>query len=147
LVLDRNLANAHGWIGRGKFHLGRAEETEAHIHDALRLSPRDTFAYRWMMVMGLAKFWLGADADAVAWLRRSLEANRNFPFTHFFLAAALALVGQLDEARAVAQAGLTLQPNFTIRRFRASLYSDNPSYLARRERVYEGMRLAGVPEC
>ncbi|MCP1747689.1 tetratricopeptide (TPR) repeat protein [Bradyrhizobium japonicum] len=97
--------------------------------------------------MGLAKFWLGADADAVAWLRRSLEANRNFPFTHFFLAAALALVGQLDEARAVAQAGLTLQPNFTIRRFRASLYSDNPSYLARRERVYEGMRLAGVPEC
>lgn len=147
LALDRNLANAHGWIGRGKFHLGRAEETEAHIHDALRLSPRDTFAYRWMMVMGLAKFWLGADADAVAWLRRSIEANRNFPFTHFFLAAALALVGQLDEARAVAQAGLTLQPNFTIRRFRANLYSDNPSYLARRERVYEGMRLAGVPEC
>ena len=36
LALDRNLANAHGWIGRGKFHLGRAEETEAHIHEALR---------------------------------------------------------------------------------------------------------------
>ena len=146
LALDRNLANAHGWIGRGKFHLGRAEETEAHIHEALRLSPRDTFAYRWMMVMGLAKFWLGADAEAVAWLRRSIEANRNFPFTHFFLAAALALVGQLDEARAVAQAGLTLQPNFTIRRFRANPYSDNPGYLAKRERVYGGMRLAGVPE-
>jgi TolB-like protein len=146
LALDRNLANAHGWIGRGKYHLGRAEETEAHIHKALRLSPRDTFAYRWMMVMGLAKFWLGADAEAVAWLRRSIEANRNFPFTHFFLAAALALVGQLDEARAVAQAGLTLQPNFTIRRFRANPYSDNPDYLAKRERVYEGMRLAGVPE-
>src|SRR6516165_4227010 len=47
LALDRNLANAHGWIGRGKFHLGRAEETEAHIHEAFRLSPRDTFAYRW----------------------------------------------------------------------------------------------------
>ena len=144
--MDRNLANAHGWIGRGKFHLGRAEETETHIHEALRLSPRDIFAYRWMMVMGLAKFWLGADAEAVAWLRRSIEANRNFPFTHFFLAAALALVGQLDEARAAAQAGLTLQPNFTIRRFRANPYSDNPGYLAKRERVYEGMRLAGVPD-
>ncbi|MGY3507011.1 MULTISPECIES: winged helix-turn-helix domain-containing protein [unclassified Bradyrhizobium] len=146
LALDRNLANAHGWIGRGKFHLGRAEETEAHIHEAIRLSPRDIYAYRWMMVMGLAKFWLGADAEAVAWLRRSIEANRNFPFTHFFLAAALALVGQLDEARAVAQAGLVLQPNFTIRRFRANPYSDNPCYLAQRERVYEGMRLAGVPD-
>ena len=25
-------------------------------------------------------------------------------------------------------------------------YTDNPTYLAQRERIYEGMRLAGVPE-
>jgi hypothetical protein len=30
---------------------------------------------------------LGADAEAVAWLRRSIEANRNLPFLHFELAA------------------------------------------------------------
>ncbi len=118
LALDRNLANAHGWIGRAKFHLGRAEETEAHIHEALRLSPRDIFAYRWMMVVGIAKFWLGDDAEAVAWLRRGIEANRNFPFTHFFLAAVLASLGELDEARTAAQAGLSLDAGFTIRRYR-----------------------------
>src|SRR6516164_9839451 len=146
LALDRNLANAHGWIGRGKFHLARAEETEAHIHEALRLSPRDTFAYRWMMVMGLAKFWLGADAEAVAWLRRSIEANRNFPFTHFFLAAVLASLGALDEARASVQAGLSLDAGFTIRRYREGAPRINPTYLAGRERICEGMRLAGVPE-
>jgi len=146
LALDRNLANAHGWIGRGKFHLGRAEETEAHIHEALRLSPRDTFAYRWMMVMGITRFWLGADADAVAWLRRSIEANRNFPFTHFFLAAVLASLGALDEARASVQAGLSLDEGFTIRRYREGAPRINPTYLAGRERVCEGMRLAGVPE-
>jgi TolB-like protein/Flp pilus assembly protein TadD len=146
LALDRNLANAHGWIGRGKFHLGRAEETEAHIHEALRLSPRDTFAYRWMMVMGIAKFWLGADAEAVAWLRRSIEANRNFPFTHFFLAAALASLGALDEARAAVQAGLSLDAGFTIRRYREGAPRIDPTYLARRERVFMGMRMAGVPE-
>jgi hypothetical protein len=34
----------------------------------------------------------------------------------------------------------------TIRRFQRQLSSDNPTYLAKRERVYEGMRMAGVPE-
>ena len=129
-----------------KYFLGRGAETEAHVHEALRLSPRDTCAYRWMMFVGLAKLQLGADAEAVVWLRRSIEANRNFPLAHFYLAAALALLGALDEARAAAQAGLALDPSFTIRRFRASASSDNPTYLAGRERIYEGMRMAGVPE-
>ena len=44
------------------------------------------------------------------------------------------------------QAGLALDPTFTIRRFRANAPSDNPTYLAGRERFYEGMRMAGVPE-
>ena len=42
LALDRNLADAHSGIGFGKIFIGRAEETEAHIAEALRLSPRDT---------------------------------------------------------------------------------------------------------
>ena len=89
---------------------------------------------------------LDADAEAVAWLRRSVETNRNYPLAHFYLAAALARLGELDEARAAAQAGLALDPSFTICRFRANVPSDNPTYLAGRERVCEGMRLAGVPE-
>ena len=48
LALDRNLAGAHAMIGFAKFLIGRGEETEAHVQEALRLSPRDTFAYTWM---------------------------------------------------------------------------------------------------
>jgi tetratricopeptide (TPR) repeat protein len=59
LALDRNLANAHAWIGGGKMQLGRAEETEAHIIEALRLSPRDTLAHTWMFMGGNAKTYLG----------------------------------------------------------------------------------------
>jgi len=58
----------------------------------------------------------------------------------------LALVGELDEARATAQTGLALNPIFTIRRYRTNSPSNHPVYLAERERVIEGMRLAGVPE-
>jgi TolB-like protein len=147
LALDRNLANAHGVIGLAKYFLGRGEETEAHIHEALRLSPRDIFAFRWMMWVGLAKVQLDADTEAVAWLRRSIEANRNFPLAYFHLAVALAQLGLLDEARATAQAGLRLDPGFTIRRFRAGVAaSSDPKFLAGRERMYKGMRMAGVPE-
>ena len=38
-----------------KFIVGRGEETEAHVQEALRLSPRDTFAYHWMGIVGTAK--------------------------------------------------------------------------------------------
>ena len=50
LALDRNLADAQGWIGLGEYFIGRPMETEAHIQEALRLSPRDAFVFRWMLV-------------------------------------------------------------------------------------------------
>jgi tetratricopeptide (TPR) repeat protein len=146
LALDRNLAAAHGFIGMAKYFLGRASETELHINEAFRLSPRDTFAFTWMMWVGVAKFQLNADTEAVAWLRRSLDANRNFSVAYFLLAAALVRIGELDEARAAVQEGLALDPSFTIRQMRVLVPSDNPAFLAGRERLYEGMRLAGVPE-
>jgi hypothetical protein len=89
---------------------------------------------------------LTADADAVRWFLDSIEANRNHPVAHFLVAAALALLGSLDQARAAAKAGLALDPSFTIRRYRDGAHSDNPTYLAARERIYRGMRIAGVPE-
>jgi TolB-like protein/Flp pilus assembly protein TadD len=148
LALDRNFARAHALIGLAKVFLGRAADTEAHVSEALRLSPRDTVVHRWMLYVGLAKAQLGADAEAVIWMRRSLDANRNYSATHFDLAAVLARLGRLDEARASVNAGLALDPCFTIRRYRDVTYSnsDNPTYRAGRDRLIEGMRMAGVPE-
>ena len=146
LALDRNLANAHGFIGAAKFFLGRPAETAAHINEALRLSPRDTNAFRWMQFAGNAHLHLGDYEAAVAWLRRGIEANRNYALMHLQLASALALRGSLDEARAAAQAGLALYAGFTIRRFRSADVGDNPTYLAGRERISDGLRIAGVPE-
>jgi hypothetical protein len=79
--------------------------------------------------------------------RRAIEANRNNP-AHFNLAAALAQLGRLDEARSAATAGLALNPTFTIFRARTNwtAMSDNPTYLAQLEPLLEGMRKAGVPE-
>ena len=146
LALNRNLADAHGFIGLGKYLMGRGEEVEAHIQDALRLSPRDTRIYIWCMFVGMSKIAIGADLEALNWFRRSLEANQNHALTHFHFAAAQALAGDLKEAQSAAGAGLALDPSFTIRRYRAHVRSNNPVYLAKRERFCEGMRVAGVPE-
>jgi TolB-like protein/class 3 adenylate cyclase len=148
LALDRNLAHAHATIGFGKILIGRPEETEAHIIEALRLSPRDTLAYIWMAYAGMAKNQLRTYELASAWFRRSIEANRNFPVAHFSLAAAVAALGRLDEAHSAVKAGLAVDPSFSISRARAnwSTISDDPTYLSQLGSHLEALREAGVPE-
>jgi TolB-like protein len=147
LELDRNLAEAHANIGFGKIFIGRAEETEAHIAEGLRLSPRDLEAYKWIGRAGLAKLHLGRWEQAIAWYRRSIEANRTFPYIYFVLAAALAQLGRLDEARSATKAGLALNPTFAVSRFRAvwTAVSDDPTYLSQLGPILEGMHKAGAP--
>jgi hypothetical protein len=52
----------------------------------------------------------------------------------------------MDEARTAGKAGLALDPQFTIARFRAFADSDNPIYLAQREQIIDGLRRAAAPE-
>jgi tetratricopeptide (TPR) repeat protein len=146
LALDPNQAAAYAGIGLAKYCIGHAKETEAHVQEALRLSPRDTSAYLWMGVAGVAKILLGSDEEAVTRLRCAIEMNRNFPRAYFWLAAALAQLNRLDEAKFTVQAGLALVPTYTVRGFRDRASNDHPTFLAQRERIVEGMRKAGIPE-
>ncbi|HEY7990940.1 MAG TPA: adenylate/guanylate cyclase domain-containing protein [Stellaceae bacterium] len=149
LALDRNMATAHALIGFAKLNDGRAEETQPHILEALRLSPRDTIAWHWMFIAGVAEILLARDAEAVGWLRRSVENFRYMADAHIYLAAALAHLGREEEARAAAKAGLAIQPEFTIARLRGFLMraqGDNPTVWKQTERLFDGMRKAGVPE-
>jgi hypothetical protein len=111
-------------IGQGKIYIGRAKETEAHNPEALRLGPRDTLAYIWMNMAALAKLHLGSYEQAVAWFRRSKEGH------------------------SAVQAGLALNPAYTVSRVRAAwtARSADPTFLAEIEPIFEGMRKAGLPE-
>ena len=145
LALDQNLAHAQaGVLATAKISVGHAEETEGHVQEGIRLSPRDSNLYIWGMLGGLAKLYLGEDEAAVAWLRRSVEANRNFPLPQFLLASALAHLGRQEAACTAVRAGLALDPAFTIRRLRSIL--THMSDTAQTERILHGMHEAGVPE-
>lgn len=146
LALDRNMAGAHALIGQNKLFIGLAEQTESHVLEALRLSPRDPWTYIWLLTAGFAACLLGRNEEAVSWFRRSIEANRNFALCHFIYATALANTGRLNEARSEVAAGLALDRHFTIANFQSAVWSDNPLYLAQHARVIDDMRRAGVPE-
>ena len=91
---------------------------------------------------------LHQDNRAVACLRRAVANNPKFPSPVAYLAAALALTGQELEARETLKQYLSLPAakTRTIAGWRAMAYSDNPIYLAFRERIHEGLRKAGMPE-
>ena len=143
-------AAAHGTaIGLAKVFIGRAEEAEGHVREALRISPRDTLAFNWLATAGFAKLYLGNDEEAAAWFRRATEIDQSLPNAHFYLAAAFAHLGRASEAQAAVAAGLAaINPSYTPSaafapvQFSATILL----FLAQREREYDGMRKAGVPE-
>ena len=121
LALDPNLALARNHLGVIKLFLGRYWEVEADVREAMRLSPRDNRTFLFLAVIGAAKLSLGNDEAAVGWFRRSIDANPNYALARMELASALAHLGRLDEARSEARAGLALDPEFTIQRYRDRL--------------------------
>jgi hypothetical protein len=74
------------------------------------------------------------------------KLNPNYSVAQFCRAAVLPYLDRLEEAREAARACLEINPSFTIARFRSQASSDHPVYLAGRERIYQGLRMAGMPE-
>jgi class 3 adenylate cyclase/TolB-like protein len=144
--LDPNLVWAHAQAGLVKIFLGRAEETEADVGTAMRLSPREPGIAVWHLFIGLADLALGRLDKAINELRKSVALNPNMGITHFMLAAAFALAGRQAEAEIECAIGRRLLPDFTIARFERELPGASSIFAAQSKRIGEGLRLAGVPE-
>jgi adenylate cyclase len=128
--------------------LGLPEKTIEYASRARRLSPPDPYLYVFYAQEGLAHIMLHEDDLALACLRRAVANNPKFPAPVAYLAAMLALTGQKAEAHETLRQYLLLPgaKARTISPWRAMAYSDNPIYLAFRERIYEGLRKAGMRE-
>jgi TolB-like protein len=144
--LNRNYPWAHAQAGVIKIILGLASETEGHVAQAIRLSPRDPSLDVWHAYSGTADLHLERLDQAVERLRLATNINPKNAVCYFHLAAALALADRHAEAAAARRAGQQLLPHFTIARYRAEARGDNLIYLAGRERICDGMRKAGIPE-
>jgi TolB-like protein/Flp pilus assembly protein TadD len=145
--LNPNLHFAHSGLGSAKTLSGLGEEALVHFTDFIRLSPRDPFLFRGYYGIGLVQFLLGDDVRAIEMLRKAIGLSPNYSLAHLCLAAAHGVQGRVDEASAALANYLRTGPSArTISELQLLSPSKDPSYLAQRERLYEGLRKAGMPE-
>ncbi|TJV36973.1 MAG: tetratricopeptide repeat protein, partial [Mesorhizobium sp.] len=117
---------------------GRVKEGLEHIRKAFRLNP---FPASWYyLTLGQAQYAAGQYEAAVETLRRD-ETYRTS--SRRFLAASLAQLGQVDEARAEAELFLVGNPHFTTRHWASTEPFRDAVTL---EHFVDGLRKAGLPE-
>jgi TolB-like protein len=128
--------------------LARPDEVIEYADKAMRLSPLDPYVYVFYALKAYGHAMLGDHDRAIEYLRQSVANNPEFPTPIAWLAAMLALVGQETDAREMLKHYLTRSgtKTRTIAQLRSLQWSDNPDYVAYRERLYEGLRKAGMPE-
>lgn len=137
LELDPNEADAWATLSDIAVLAGRIEEGLEHIRKAFRLNPFPASWYH--LTLGQAQYAAGDYAAAVATLRQE-ETYRTS--SRRFLAASLARLGRLDEARAEAELFLAGNPHFSTRHWaETEPFRD----AATREHFVAGFREAGLP--
>jgi len=147
LALNPSYIEAYLALCAANNFLGRPDRALELADKAMRLSPRDPHLLAIYHMKGWAFFMKQQDDQAIDWLRR---AEGGDVFTELILAAALALTGQQADAhetlkRYLAVNGVTSKTIAQLRKQQLSL-ADNPTWVAYNERLFEGLRKAGMPE-
>ena len=117
---------------------GRATEAIDHVRRALRLNPHPPGWYYWML--GQAEFVLRDYASAVQTLRRPETYRTTSRRT---LAASLAQLGRLEDARQEGQLFMLSNPHFSIQHW-ADLQPLHDRET--RQLFIDGYRKAGLPD-
>ena len=115
LAISPSAASAYLW---GALILGWGAEAERAIEwgeRGIRLSPFDPWVTAAHHGIGLGNFMRGRYEESATAQRAAIRSKPGFSISHFLLAAALAKLGRMDEARAAAARGLELQPNYSSR--------------------------------
>jgi tetratricopeptide (TPR) repeat protein len=119
LEFNPNSAIALSIAGRIEALLGRYDAGRNLLERALRLNPRDSRGWFTAHGMIFTYFGEGKFADAATWGRRSLAQNPRNTGAMRLLAASLAHLGQVDEARKIIAENLRIEPDLTLTKFRA----------------------------
>ncbi|HOP15879.1 MAG: winged helix-turn-helix domain-containing protein [Chromatiaceae bacterium] len=112
LRLDPRFADALALKGGIKTYTGKPEETVVLLRHAMRLNPAAGYLY--FMTLGRAYFFLGDNEQAVINLREALSRNPTSLEVHAYLAAALQLSGDQEEAEWQAEEIRSIKPDFTV---------------------------------
>jgi TolB-like protein/Flp pilus assembly protein TadD len=137
-------------LGLSSLYLGKPEQALEWFAKADRIGPRDPGRWTWLDGRGHALILLGRDEEAIRALVNALDANPKNISPHAFLAAAYALLGRPEEARAALAAYLERRPGARVSTFRTQapvpLALTSAAYRQQFARIREGLRKGGMPE-
>jgi adenylate cyclase len=145
IALDRNDASAFHQLGMVLMWLGQPEAAIPYIEKAVRLNPLGPNTHVNYYGLGACHLLLGHVDEAIDLLRKARAGNPRLWYHHLWLAGALGLGGDLDEARAALADGIKLTPEInSLARLRRE---GNPQYWALRKKTLAvGLRRAGMLE-
>jgi TolB-like protein len=129
--------------GIANLHCGTVERALALFHRAIRLGPNDPEAPISLTGIAHAHMVRGEYEDALAWAVRSLALNTRFDPTYWMLIAANAHLGRMDEAHRFLDELRAMAPRVTLASICAGQAAKYPDRLSA---IFEGLRLAGLPE-
>ena len=152
LALDPSNVGAAGDLGFDYGMHGDSDKSLEYFDKAIRESPHDSQLGAWYGGKAVANFGLKNYDQAIELARQAIAINPNYvQWIHATLVAALALAGHDAEARDALKRYLALPstgPLKSIAAFKAyfSAQGGGPARVEMNERVYDGLRKAGMPE-
>jgi adenylate cyclase len=152
LALDPSNVSAATSLGFDYGMHGEFDKSVEYIDKAIRESPYDPLLVHLYGGKAWANFGLKNYDQAIEWARQAIAVNPNYVhYIHTTLVAALALAGHDAEARDALKRYLALPstgPLKTIAALKAyySPQGGGPARIEANERVYDGLRKAGMPE-
>jgi TolB-like protein/Tfp pilus assembly protein PilF len=146
VALNPNFAAGHAQLAISELELGRPQAVRPAVEKAMRLSPRDPSLGPWLAFVGMAELHMGNDDAAILWLNRAIDTGTPVARHQAYMASALALAGRMAQAQAALATFRDARPAATIASLRASARSTIATFLTQQERLFQGLRLAGLPE-
>jgi adenylate cyclase len=149
IALDRNNARAIFQLGQTMMWLGQPEAGIPLLEKAIRLNPHDPTLASHYAMLGLCHLVLGHVDQAIDLTGKARAENPRTYYIHLYLAGALGLRGDLEEAKAALAEAIRIRPEInSFARYRAySPWITNPQHWALRENTLNvGLRRIGFPE-
>ena len=125
LALDRNFAGAMLQLANTLIVLGQPEAALPHLEKGIKLMPRYQNIHFYYFSLGVCHLFLGDLDKAIEFLRQARASGPQVYFIHFYLSAALALRGDIDEAKVALAEFRKLKPEL---RSLADLHRSWPNY-------------------
>ena len=137
LAIDPNYAPLYNTRAWALGLLGKYEEAKSDLLKLMQLSPRDPAMGMSRTILAGAQMGLGQYDDAIDQLHQAIDSGYRSSYPYNQLAAAYALEGKMDEAKAALAEALKFSPDLSLK----MLEQNNVFPIA-----IEGLRKAGLKE-